>query len=657
MGHVKIKEGIFHVGDGNTHNGLDCNGYLMIDGDDVVLFDPGSIIEFDQVVKNIEEVVSLDKIAYIVAHHQDPDVCSNIPQFESLGLNFKVVTSWRSMTLMQYYGIQSEYYLLEENAYRLTLNSGRELRFIQTPYLHFPGAFVTYDFLTKSLFSSDLFGAFSFNRTTYADDSYMDKMLVFHEHYMPSNSVLRLVMDVLLTYEIDLIMPQHGSIINQEVGKYIRALRTLECGSLLSPLKKALKDSGGYLSVFNDVLRRFYSLYDHDQVLELFKGMGCFILNENHQISDYEGNPEDIWHQIFQVIKEEKGMIWIVVIEPYVRTLSLTYDIELPEAMSSLLHSAQMENERLIKMNEELEQTVKAVNEKLIKCPITGLYNERFLETLLVEELDKEDWRDVGSIAVIGIDDFSKYKLTYGADEEESVLNNIAYILKEQFGDNSVFKMDSTDFALYIKALTGRDLVEKLEILRTNISKSHLFLGGITVSIGVAFPRELSLDSATFELTVENYIEQSLNRLRLAKLRGKNRLVYESNQEEAILKQSSVLIVDPDDTNLEVLKTFVKELGVEVYLAHDGIEALEKAEIYVPNVIITEINLPKMDGFVLKEQLRAKSKTKEIEVVYLSYLKDETSVRRASELEVMHYLKKPYLLSELIGIIKRRTKG
>ena len=74
-------------------------------------------------------------------------------------------------------------------------------------------------------------------------------------------------------------------------------------------------------------------------------------------------------------------------------------------------------------------------------------------------------------------------------------------------------------------------------------------------------------------------------------------------------------------------------------------------------MIVTEINIPKMDGFLLKEKLLSNSRTKNIEVIYLSYQKDEDSVNRAQELGVVHYVKKPYLLSELLGLIKRNIRG
>ncbi len=656
MGFEEIKNGIYFIGASVNRKGLDCNPYLIIDNEEAVLFDPGSTLDFEIVLENLEALIDLNMIKYIVVHHQDPDVCASVPLYEKMGLKFKVVTSWRSMTLTQYYGIESDFYILEENGYSLTLESGRELSFLQTPYLHFPGAFVTYDAQSRILFSSDLFGAFSFNWTVYADEEYMGKMLTFHEHYMPSNTVLRPVMEMLLTYDIEIIMPQHGSIINKDVKKYINALRTLECGSLLSPVKKSLKEAGGYVHLYNDVLKRLLTLYPHEEVLSVFSNVEGMEIEEN-EILKYSGSPDAAWNSIFDEIREEKGMTWIMVIEPLVRTLCATYDVEMPQAMDSLLHSVQLENEKLIEANKSLQSTINTVNEKLIKCEITGLYNESFFKSLMLEELSNEDWRDVGAVAVIELDDFSKYKLKYGAEEEKNLLNNVAYLLKEAFGESAVFKMDATDFALYIKSMEKNAIIDKIEKIRVDISKSSLILGNITVTVGLAFNDELNLDDTSLDLTVQSYIDLGLSRLNVAKQKGKNCLCYCGENLEGAESSAYVLIADYDETNLGVLSTFIKDIGVEVIQAKDGVEAYHLAHEKLPFMIVSEINLPKMDGFVLRERLNSDSRTKDIEFMYLSYMKDETTVNRAVELGVYHYLQKPYLLSELIGIIKRSVKG
>lgn len=657
MNCLKIADGIFHVGDSSTHNGLDCNPYLLIDGDEGVLFDPGSGLDFEYVFKNVANLIDIEKIKYIVLHHEDPDFCASVPLFENQGLKAQIVTSWRTMTLVQYYGIQSPYFLLEENEHKLVLGSGRTLEFIPTPYLHFAGAFATYDALSQTLFSSDLFGAFSYNRTLYADESYLDKMLSFHEHYMPSNAVLRPVMDVLLGYAIKRILPQHGAIIEENVNFYINALRNLECGLLLAPIKKNLLSSGGFVMIFNDVYKRLEALYDKEDVQSLFQSVPELIFNESSQVSDYFGEPQEIWNKLFDTIKQLKGMLWITVMEPFVRGLAATYSIEIPTVMNASLESLTLENRRLQEMNTALEQTIQSVNERLIKCPITGLFNAVFFNALLVEELEKEDWRDVGAFVCVGIDNFSSYHLKYGIDAVHSALNNMAYLFKERYGQQSIFKLDVADFGIYLKGFERDEIVEMLEIMRVEISKSEIFLGNLTVSMGVAFPKELTLDVASYDLAAKQYIDLSIQRLKKAKMMGKNYVCFEGEDHQELKNQNVVLIVDSDLANLEILKTFVAEMGIQVHTARDGYEALEIAEKVTPKVMVTEINLPKMDGFLLREALISRTKTKDIETIFLSYQKDEESVTRAISIGVSHYMKKPYLLHELLGIIKRNIKG
>jgi len=264
---LNIVEQIYYVGDTNTKNGLDCNPYLLVDNDEAILFDPGSVLDFHVVLENVRKIIDLSKIKYIVIHHEDPDFCGSVTLFEDIGVKAKIVTSWRTMSLALYYGFKSEYYLLEEHNHMLTLESGRIIQFIPTPYLHFAGAFTSYDKKTRTLFSSDLFGAYSFNRVLYADDEYIEKMLTFHEHYMPSNSILRPVIDLLSTFPMEYILPQHGSFIVKDIPKYMEALRTLECGTLLTPIKKNLLLSGGYILILNDVLKRLMALFPKEKVI------------------------------------------------------------------------------------------------------------------------------------------------------------------------------------------------------------------------------------------------------------------------------------------------------------------------------------------------------------------------------------------------------
>lgn len=234
-GPVEIAEGVFWVGFEDREAGFRCNPYLLVDGEEAVLIEPGSVPHYPQVVNKVLQVVQPFRISHIILSHQDPDLCASVPRFEELiaRLDLKLVTHWRAAVLIAHYGVRSSFYHVDANRWQLTLKSGRTLKFIFAPYCHFPGAFMTYDPQTKVLFSGDLFGAFSFDWSLFANDYYIEAMKAFHENYMPSREILSAAMRKLLEYDIQMIAPQHGSVIGRDVRRHIEALMELECGDYI----------------------------------------------------------------------------------------------------------------------------------------------------------------------------------------------------------------------------------------------------------------------------------------------------------------------------------------------------------------------------------------------------------------------------------------
>ncbi|HEC39232.1 hypothetical protein LCGC14_0751160 [marine sediment metagenome] len=138
----------------------------------------------------------------------------------------------RTALFIPYYDVYTEVTPIMDGDI-LELENGRELMFITSPYLHFPGAFTTYDKQTKTLFSSDIFGAFSIDWELYANENYIEAMRVFHEPYIPHKSAIENFLNKIKNLEINMICPQHGSIINKDIQKYVEALRTFEVGTWL----------------------------------------------------------------------------------------------------------------------------------------------------------------------------------------------------------------------------------------------------------------------------------------------------------------------------------------------------------------------------------------------------------------------------------------
>lgn len=230
---IAVTRDIHWVGFHDKEANLHCNPYLLIDDQDVVLFDPGSIPHFPVVMRKIIDLVNPGEITHIVVSHQDPDVCGNLAVLEDVISNpdLKIVAHTNTIRLIRHYGVSSGYYAVEQNDNKLHLASGRELQFLFTPYLHSPGAIVTYDTKTKSVFTSDIFGAISDDWSLFKSENYLEPMRIWHQTYMPSNRILANCMKRLSKLDIDRILPQHGSVLEQDQAqKAIQFLAELPCG-------------------------------------------------------------------------------------------------------------------------------------------------------------------------------------------------------------------------------------------------------------------------------------------------------------------------------------------------------------------------------------------------------------------------------------------
>ena len=232
---IEIAKYVYWVGAYVENEKFQCHAYLVLDGNESVLIDPGSMLEYEIIKEKIKSVIDLKNIKYIVASHQDPDVCANIPAFEK-EINrddLRVVTHERSAMLIKHYGIKSQFYIINDNNFQLK-TTNLTFEFITTPYAHAPGAFGTYLKEKKIFFSGDLFGGLEDSFHLYANKNYFEEIKEFHQKYMPSRDILNYSLNKISKLDMDMIAPQHGSIIKKEYIKpLIEELRSLECGEYI----------------------------------------------------------------------------------------------------------------------------------------------------------------------------------------------------------------------------------------------------------------------------------------------------------------------------------------------------------------------------------------------------------------------------------------
>lgn len=116
-------------------------------------------------------------------------------------------------------------------------------------------------------------------------------------------------------------------------------------------------------------------------------------------------------------------------------------------------------------------------------------------------------------------------------------------------------------------------------------------------------------------------------------------------------KPESVLVVDDDPVTLECLGETVKFLGLEVLTASDGEQALQLFEQHHPNLVVTDVRMPNMDGLSLTHQLKVRRP--DCPVIIVTGYGDESTAVAALKAGACDYLHKPFQISELKNTLER----
>ncbi len=113
-----------------------------------------------------------------------------------------------------------------------------------------------------------------------------------------------------------------------------------------------------------------------------------------------------------------------------------------------------------------------------------------------------------------------------------------------------------------------------------------------------------------------------------------------------------VLVVDDSITVRRVTQRLLKREGYRVALANDGLHALELLAQEKPAVVLSDIEMPRMDGFDLVRNIRADPKLRDLPVIMITSRIAQKHHDHATELGVNHYLGKPYAEEELLALIR-----
>jgi cellulose synthase/poly-beta-1,6-N-acetylglucosamine synthase-like glycosyltransferase/CheY-like chemotaxis protein len=119
-------------------------------------------------------------------------------------------------------------------------------------------------------------------------------------------------------------------------------------------------------------------------------------------------------------------------------------------------------------------------------------------------------------------------------------------------------------------------------------------------------------------------------------------------------RAGNILVVDDDREMRHFISSILKRRGFEITLAATGVEALKYLETATPNVILSDVMMPDMDGLTFLKILRSQPATSNIPVILLTALGETESIVTGLSLGADDYIKKPFMPSELLARIQSK---
>jgi CheY-like chemotaxis protein len=121
-------------------------------------------------------------------------------------------------------------------------------------------------------------------------------------------------------------------------------------------------------------------------------------------------------------------------------------------------------------------------------------------------------------------------------------------------------------------------------------------------------------------------------------------------------KKPTVLVVDDNQQNLELLQAYLEDVDCITIAAHDGLEALETINKNSPDLILLDVMMPKMSGFEVCKRIKSDPKTCDIPVIMVTALSEFGDIERGIDSGTDDFLSKPVNKLELLTRIKTMLK-
>lgn len=117
-----------------------------------------------------------------------------------------------------------------------------------------------------------------------------------------------------------------------------------------------------------------------------------------------------------------------------------------------------------------------------------------------------------------------------------------------------------------------------------------------------------------------------------------------------------VLIADDNETNVELLDAYLAGMDVEIQVAVDGQDTLNKAAEFKPHLVLLDVMMPRLNGFEVCKKLKASAESRGVMVLMVTALNELGDIERAVDAGADDFLSKPVNKIELLKRVENMLK-
>lgn len=654
----KIKS-IIHLGPFIIDEKWAYNSYLLPVNDVFVLFDITPLSKYDIFKLAIEKYTSIKNIKWLILQHIHLSTLNVLIELVDDGFKGTIVTNQSFSDQIKQSHLNVQIVEIESINYRLNLGKNDYLQFHVMSFLPFAHMFMTYIHSTQSFMTSTLLSSYYIKPL--CDTNELSKQTFqFHFENMPNSTYIKPMLDVIKQTKHQGIFPLFGHVLTYDqkdvVIEYLYKNEFYN-SNLYSSRYKSLDDIH-INELIDHSINHLNKYFPKIEILDIFLGSPFHLQHDPFKLKKSTLEGYKLYHGFFEHVYAKKGLLWLSILEPIIIRYTETYKLEKPSIYQSLIMQINQEKESIEQKKKELEsgyqqlQTqFELVKENALRCPFTQLYYQNVLSEMIKDTINSEEKKSYG-VLLITLDQLIDLNKRYGKEIGNESIRNMAYTILELLNPHQqLFKQYGPGIYLFDQQTSLDELKKLSQKIKNAISDSNIFIEKVSVSITTVHSSDI--DQQLTDLLQINQIYDTLEKKLILLKDKKTSEIKEEILNKSLLSEGKILLVDEDEMNKNMLFRIFKRLHYEVILASSVEQALELINIYPIELIISEINLSKIDGFQLKQMLNEDDRFKDIPFFMVSHNKTLENIKRGNALDVDLIIQKPIIAEELVGHIKR----